>query len=71
MYLNGILTLYTVLKLLTELSNEDLEFVKGYIPKSLKLQFRLLCTKNKSKCIMFCITSIKEWVQADTSRIRC
>jgi hypothetical protein len=45
------------------ISNEDLEDVKGYIPQSLKLQFKILCTQKRVKIRFILYTLITEWVQ--------
>lgn len=51
----------------TDLSNEDSEDVKGYIPKSLKLQFKVLCTQKRVKMRSVLYNLINEWVQAGGS----
>lgn len=43
---------------------EDAEYVKGYIPKSLKLQFKVLCTMRGVKMCSIMYALINEWVQA-------
>ncbi len=52
---------------LSDLSNEDSEDVKGYIPKSLKLQFKVLCTQKGVKIRFVLYALINEWVQAGGS----
>ncbi len=47
-----------------DLSNEDSEDVKGYVPKSLKLQFKVLCTQKRVKMRSVLYYLINEWVQA-------
>jgi hypothetical protein len=46
------------------LPDEDSEDVKGYIPKSLKLQFKTLCTLKRVKMRSVLYQLINEWVQA-------
>ena len=48
---------------LTDLPNEDSEDVKGYIPKSLKLQFKVLCTQKRIKMRSVLDNLIREWLQ--------
>ncbi len=48
---------------LTDLPNEDSEDVKGYIPKSLKLQFKVLCTQKRIKIRSVLYNLIYEWLQ--------
>lgn len=50
-----------------DLSNEDSEDVKGYIPKSLKLQFKVLCTQKRVKMRSVLYNLIHEWVQGGGS----
>ncbi len=45
-----------------DLSNEDSEDVKGYIPKSLKLHFKTLCTLKRVKMRFVLYQLINEWV---------
>jgi len=47
-----------------DLSNEDFENVKRYIAKSLKLQFKVLCTQKRVKMRSVLYYLINEWVQA-------
>lgn len=49
------------------LSDEDSEVVKGYVPKSLKLQFKVLCTQKRVKMGSVLCNLITEWVQAGSS----
>ena len=44
-------------------SDEDSEDVKGYIPKSLKLHFKTLCTLKRVKMRSVLYQIIHEWVQ--------
>lgn len=46
-----------------DLSSEDSEDVKGYIPKSLKLRFKALCTLKRVKMRSVLCELINEWVQ--------
>ena len=46
-----------------DLSNEDSEDVKGYIPKSLKLHFKTLCTQKRVKMRSVLYELINDWVQ--------
>lgn len=46
-----------------DVSDEDYEDVKGYIPKSLKLQFKVLCTQKRVKMRYVLYQLINEWVQ--------
>lgn len=48
-----------------DLSEEDSEDVKGYIPKALKLQFKTLCTQKRVKMRSVLYQLIHEWVQAN------
>ena len=50
-------------KVLTNLPNEDSEEVKGYIPESLKLQFKVLCTQKRIKMRSVLYNLIHEWLQ--------
>lgn len=43
--------------------DEDLEDVKGYVPKSLKLEFKTLCTLKRVKMRSVLFQLIYEWVQ--------
>lgn len=47
-----------------DLSDEDSEDVKGYIPKSLKLRFKTLCIQKRVKMRYVLYEIINEWVQA-------
>jgi hypothetical protein len=47
-----------------DLYSEDSEDVKGYIPKSLKLQFKTLCTMKQVKIRAVLYQLLHEWVQA-------
>lgn len=51
-----------------DLSEEDSEDVKGYIPKSLKLHFKTLCTLKRVKMRSVLYQLIHEWVQAHENR---
>ncbi len=46
-----------------DLSSEESEAVKGYIPKSLKLHFKTLCTLKRVKMRSVLHQLINEWVQ--------
>lgn len=46
-----------------DLSDEDSEDVKGYVPKSLKLHFKTLCTLKRVKMRSVLYQLINEWVQ--------
>jgi hypothetical protein len=45
------------------LANEELEDVKGYVPKSLKLRFKTLCIMKRVKIRSVLYQLITEWVQ--------
>ncbi|MEW6493981.1 MAG: hypothetical protein AB1589_15935 [Cyanobacteriota bacterium] len=47
-----------------DLYSEDSEDVKGYIPKSLKLPFKTLCTLKQVKMRSVLYQLLHEWVQA-------
>lgn len=47
----------------TNLANEELEDVKGYVPKSLKLRFKTLCIMKRVKIRSVLYQLITEWVQ--------
>lgn len=47
-----------------DLSDEDSTDVKGYVPKFLKLQFKVLCTQKRVKMRSVLYELINEWVQA-------
>jgi hypothetical protein len=48
---------------LVDLSEENSEYVKAYVPKSLKLQFKTLCTMKRVKMRLIIYQLICEWVQ--------
>lgn len=48
-----------------DLSNEDSEDVKGYIPISLKRQFKALCRQKQVRMRFVLYQLINEWVQRD------
>jgi hypothetical protein len=50
-----------------DLSNQDLEDVKAYVPKSLKLQFKMLCTQKRVTIRSVVYMLIKQWVELDGS----
>jgi hypothetical protein len=45
--------------------NEDPEDVKAYVPKSLKLQFKLLCTQKQVTIRSILYLLIKQWVEME------
>ncbi|WP_245602823.1 hypothetical protein [Gloeothece verrucosa] len=48
---------------LEDVLNETYEDIKGYLPSSLKLEFKVLCTQKKLK-IRFVITNlIQKWIK--------
>lgn len=47
-----------------DLADEESEVVKGYVPKSLKLQFKVLCTQKRVKMRSVVCKLLSEWVQA-------
>jgi len=51
-------------KLITNGSDEDSEEIKGYIPKSLKHQFKVLCVQKRAGMGPLLHSLIQEWVQA-------
>lgn len=46
---------------------KDSKDVKGYVPKSLKLQFKVLCTQQRVKMRQILYQIINEWVQASSA----
>lgn len=48
-------------------SDQDFEEVKGYIQKSLKLQFKVICVQKRVKMRFVLYNLINEWVQAGDS----
>lgn len=48
---------------LADLSSEDCEDVKGYIPKPLKVRFKAICTMKRVKMRSVLCEIIHEWVQ--------
>ena len=51
-----------------ELSGEDYEDVKAYIPQSLKTQFKVFCTQKQVTMRSALYNLINEWVKAETNR---
>jgi len=47
-----------------DLSDQNFEEVKGYVPKSLKLQFKVLCTQKRVKMRFILYNLINEWVHS-------
>ena len=48
----------------TRVSEEDYEDIKGYIPESLKTQFKVFCTQKKVTMRSALYNLISEWVKA-------
>ncbi|WP_096549624.1 hypothetical protein [Scytonema sp. HK-05] len=46
-----------------DLSNQESEDVKGYVPKSLKLQFKMLCTQKRVTIRSVLYMLIKQWIE--------
>ncbi|MBH8562560.1 hypothetical protein I8748_10285 [Nostoc sp. CENA67] len=46
-----------------DLLNQEFEDVKAYVPKSLKRQFKLLCTQKRVTIRSILYVLIKQWVQ--------
>lgn len=55
----------TSLEFTSSLSHEKVEEVKGYIPKSLKLQFKILCVEKQVGMGFVLHSLIQDWVHAD------
>ncbi|MEC4811684.1 MAG: hypothetical protein SAK29_00105 [Scytonema sp. PMC 1069.18] len=47
--------------------NQDFEDVKAYVPKSLKLQFKMLCTQKRVTIRSVLCMLIKQWIELDGS----
>jgi hypothetical protein len=56
-----------VLELSRDLLSQEFEDVKAYIPKSLKRQFKLLCTQKQITIRSTLYVLIKQWVQMEDS----
>jgi len=54
----------SVPKSTADFSDQDFEEVKGYVPKSLKLQFKVLCTQKRVKMRFILYNLINEWVHS-------
>ncbi|MEH2026198.1 hypothetical protein [Nostoc sp.] len=52
-----------ILESSVDLANHDLEDVKGYISKSLKLQFKIICAQKKVKMRFVLYYLINQWLQ--------
>jgi hypothetical protein len=50
----------------TDLSNQDFEEVKGYVPKSLKIQFKVLCTQKRVNMSSVLYSLVNEWVFSES-----
>lgn len=48
---------------LSDLYDEESEYVKSYVPRSLKLHFKTLCTMKRVKMRFILYQLISEWVQ--------
>lgn len=46
-----------------DLSNQDSEDVKAYVPKSLKLQFKMLCAQKRVTIRSVLYMLIKQWIE--------
>ncbi|MEI2580224.1 hypothetical protein [Scytonema sp. PRP1] len=46
-----------------DMSNQDPEDVKAYVPKSLKLQFKMLCTQKRVTIRSVLYMLIKQWIE--------
>jgi len=49
----------------TDLPDEDLVEVKGYVPRSLKRRFKLLCTQKRVPMSSVLYHLINEWVKSE------
>ncbi|MUG96065.1 hypothetical protein F7734_28465 [Scytonema sp. UIC 10036] len=56
-----------VAKSFIDLFNQDSEDVKAYVPKSLKLQFKLLCAQKQVTIRYILYALIKQWVEMSGS----
>lgn len=52
-----------VQELLPDLSDQDSEYVKAYVPQSLKIQFKTLCIMKRVKMRFILYQLISAWVQ--------
>lgn len=50
----------------TDLSSHDSEELKGYVPKSLKLQFKVLCTQKRVNMSSVLYALVNEWVISES-----
>ncbi|GAB1543512.1 hypothetical protein NUACC21_61870 [Scytonema sp. NUACC21] len=58
-----------VSKFSVDLSNQDSEDVKAYVPKSLKLEFKLLCTQKKITIRSVLYGLIEQWLKSNVSNV--
>ncbi|BAZ48576.1 hypothetical protein NIES4103_11840 [Nostoc sp. NIES-4103] len=54
-----------------DLLNQEFEDVKAYVPKSLKRQFKLLCTQKRVTIRSILYLLIKQWVQMEEAHQFC
>ena len=54
-----------------ELFNQEFEDVKAYVPKSLKRQFKLICTQKRVTIRFILYVLIKQWVQMEEAYQFC
>ncbi|MFB2771005.1 hypothetical protein ACE1AT_17185 [Pelatocladus sp. BLCC-F211] len=54
-----------------DLLNEESEDIKGYISKSLKLRFKILCTHKRLKIRFVLYALIQEWVDTVLRQCGC
>ena len=52
---------------IAELPEEDYENVKGYVPKSLRIQFKVFCTQKRVTMRSALYNLINEWVTVETN----
>ena len=50
----------------TDVSHEDFEELKGYVPKSLKLQFKVRCTQKRVNMRSVLYALVNEWVLSES-----
>lgn len=54
----------------TDFSSEDCENVKGYLPRALKVQFKVLCTQKQIKMRSVLYNLMAQWVYSGGSAVR-
>lgn len=53
-------------KFTTDFPDQDFEEIKGYVPRSLKLQFKVLCTQKRVNMKSVLYNLINEWVLSES-----